>query len=208
MKPNIFLTSNLTNVISDLMSRLGTKAAKVAIIKTATELNENSDYYFLDKKTLEAQENFSTFEYTLTGKSEEQLRKDLEDVDIIYVAGGNVFHLLLGAQKCGFSKLLREHLAAGKIYIGQSAGSIIAGPDTLPACRDDLLAKVGKIDDFAGFGIVDFIVLPHWGRPDKKEAYQGERFENTFNEDYKYLLLNDYQYVICTGDKISVIDVR
>ena len=53
--------------------------------------------------------------------------KLLELKDIIFVEGGNTFYLLKAMRACNFEKIIRKLLKEGKVYIGASAGSIVAG---------------------------------------------------------------------------------
>ena len=55
--------------------------------------------------------------------------KEIVEFDAIYVGGGNTFYLLKKIKEMGFDKLIRRFVALGKLYVGVSAGSMIAGPD-------------------------------------------------------------------------------
>src|SRR3989344_6258168 len=141
MKSNIYLASSTSKVIDSLMSEIGSSKLTMAIITTAAEPVKDKSYYEADKQAIDAQKNLQTFEYTLTGKSKQQLTKDLANVDILYVVGGNVFYLLQQAQKSSFVGIVHKHVTAGKLYNGQRAGSIIAGLNIWPALRTDLEDK-------------------------------------------------------------------
>lgn len=82
--------------------------------------------------------------------------------------------------------LINHH---GKIYIGTSAGSIIAGPK-LP----DYLLDLGEeiIDDelpgATGFGFVNFIIIPHWRSEGFKNLCLKSRLSKIFQKDQHPLL--------------------
>jgi dipeptidase E len=208
MPSNIFLTSNFINVASSILPKLGTKEMTVVVVTTATETYDKAPWLESDWDILEQQKNIKLFKYTITGKTEQTIIKDLGDIDILYIAGGNVFFLLQEAQKNGFAKLVKSHVAKGKIYIGQSAGSIIAGPDIWPTRRSDTIGDAPDINGYEGFGLINFVVLPHWGSESKRQQHFGERLENVYNEDNIYVLLNDYQYIECADDVFRLVDVR
>ena len=105
---------------------------------------------------------FKVTDYTITGKTLDQLKTDLAGYDFIYLSGGDTWYLLNQSRKTGFYNLIQDLVKnQGKIYIGTSAGSIIAGPK----CPDYLLSKeeVLDIENQKGYGLVNFTILPHWG---------------------------------------------
>lgn len=83
--------------------------------------------------------------------------------DLIYVYGGNTFYLLDQAIRSGLRDNIKE-IISGKVYMGVSAGSIIAGPSIETA--DWTYGEPDKNDvglkDFKGLGLVSFVVVPHW----------------------------------------------
>ena len=126
-------------------------------------------------------------------KNESQLRDELKDVDILFVAGGNTFYLLEQAQKSGFMTIAKEMVKEGKIYIGSSAGSVLAGPD-IEAVQffDD--PKEANLSSTKGLGIVDFVVLPHYVEgsydPDFKKT------EEIYGDKYNLLKVENSQVVV------------
>ena len=95
---------------------------------------------------------------------------NLTDYDAIYVLGGNSFYLAKKVYASGFEEQLREALAAGVIYVGSSAGAILAGKTLEPAAvyGDERVDDV----DYPCLGLVDAAVLPHAEkRPDEYAAW-------------------------------------
>lgn len=71
----------------------------------------------------------------------------MKDFHALYVCGGDTEHLLKEIMKTGFDKRIREFLDEGGVYVGVSAGSIVAGP------------RVGNQE---GLKFVDTIIVPHY----------------------------------------------
>lgn len=101
-------------------------------------------------------ENIQTCHSVEDLQSIEQIRQD-----VIYVCGGNTFHLLNDIRKADFGNKIKKALSNGVVYIGVSAGSIILTPKIC-------IAKVGPADDnfdnvenLTGLSIVDFEVSVH-----------------------------------------------
>ena len=92
--------------------------------------------------------------------------KEIAGFDIIYVCGGNTFYLLSKAKESGFDTIIKEYVENGGVYVGVSAGSILAGPDieiTLPWDNNDIGLK-----DFTALNLTDKIICPHYTGKDKK----------------------------------------
>ena len=86
--------------------------------------------------------------------------------------------------------------------------SIIAGPDIYPARRLGKVEKAPNLKGYKGLGLVDFVVLPHWGSDDHKKLYLNKRLEHAYKDDNKIILLTDYQYISVEGDMYKIIDVK
>jgi dipeptidase E len=107
--------------------------------------------------------------------------RSLSNVDVIFVSGGNVFYLL--ARKNGFNIVVKDLIEKGIIYIGSSAGSCNAGPNIKPIELLDEPEKAKDLDRTEAFNLVDFVILPHFG----KEKYQSQfnQIEDKYDNEYK-----------------------
>lgn len=210
---HLYLTSaiGIPGVAESVRAKLGRgKLLKTAFITTPVEVEDMTDdsWYQDDKKAL-TQNGFNIFDYTITGKSGENIRHDLSDIDAMYVSGGNEFYLKQQANKNNFGQFVREFVDSGKPYIGTSAGSIIMAPDMTPALNiTDTQNCPEPITDLTGFGIVDFLVMPHWGSDDFKDLYLGERKAKMYSEKWQIILLNNYEYIEVMDDQFRIIDAR
>lgn len=204
----LFLTSSVHAVANDIAKKVDLKNNnKLVFIDTAVEpKEEREDLEWLkkDKQALVGA-GFVVSDYTITGKTKDQLEGDLNDFDYIYMSGGNTAYLLEQSQKSGFIPVINDFIRKkNKIYIGTSAGSIIAGP-RLPDYFSD---EEAELENKNGYGFVNFTLVPHWGSEDFKERYLGERLKIVYKEDQvPLLLLTDNQYVHIRDDQMKIIDV-
>lgn len=203
----LFLTSSVHAVAHDIVKRVDLlKGSKLVFIDTAAETAEGDREWLKNDRQALVDAGFVVGDYTITGKSKNQIEIDLRDFDYIYLSGGNPPYLLQQFQKSGFISLIKDLIQnKGKIYIGTSAGSIIAGPQ-LP---DYFLDKDIELENNNCCGFVNFTIMPHWGSEHFKERYLGERLKATYREDQvPLLLLTDNQYVHVQDSQMKIIDAK
>ncbi len=87
-------------------------------------------------------------------------RTRLEEVDILWLSGGNTFHLLDQVRKTGFDEWLKENIDK-KVYVGGSASSILMTPTIAVAGLESGDENIPGLTDLTGLGYVDFEIEPH-----------------------------------------------
>jgi dipeptidase E len=201
----LYLTSIASASLDEIVKDLPKKPSdyKILFIPTAadTYAADNRPWFDADRnKFIEL--GFKLEDFDLKGKTESDVREAVGKVDIIFVSGGNTFYLLEHVKKSGFDKVMREiariegeHLRGGaeKIYIGSSAGSIIMGPVIRPLLALDH-KELGDLDNYDAIGLVDFVILPHWGRGKYKEKQAAVIKE--YGHKYKLKPIKDGEMVV------------
>lgn len=204
----LYLTSQASNVIPQISKQINKKGAKVIFIITPSETSEGSlDWLDGDRDSLK-KVGYDVTDYTITGKTRNEIKKDIEDFDIMFVSGGNTFYLLEKIQQSGCVDILKKFVEQGKPYIGSSAGSVVTGPDISPAYDLDRVEKAPNIKDYIGLGLVDFVTLPHWGSEKFKELYLNDRINRIYTEKYKLIFITDKQYVHVKNDWYQIKEVK
>ncbi len=204
----LFLTSSVHAVAFDIAKKVDfSKGRKLVFIDTAAEpKGEREDLEWLknDRQAL-VNAGFIVSDYTITDKTSTQLQQDLSDFNFIYMSGGNTSHLLLQSQKSGFINLIDKLIKDdGKIYIGTSAGSIIAGPKLPDYFNDEEIT----LENRNCYGLVNFTLLPHWGSEDFKDRYLGERLKMVYkNDQVPLVLLTDNEYVHVRDDQFNIVNL-
>ena len=202
----LFLTSSVHAVAQDIARKVDlAKASRLVFIDTAAELEKDDLTWLKNDRLALVDAGFKVSDYSLTGKKREQLENDLSSFDYIYLSGGNSSYLLQQSQKSGFISLIKELvLDKGKVYIGTSAGSIVAGPKLLDYFSNEEVSLENK----NCYGFVNFTVVPHWGSEDFKDIYLGERRKVVYKADHvPLLLLTDNQYVHVLDEHMQILDV-
>jgi len=176
---------------------------KLAFIPTASDPYDNKPWVFEDRNKL-IQMGFDVFDVDLKNKTQEALSKDLEKADVVFVSGGNTYYLMEKVTKSRFGEVIKKLLDRGVIYVGSSAGTAIMCP-TIEYLEDLDDRGMAKLDSFQGLGLIDFLILPHYGEP----KYE-KRFQNIIakwkNKSYKIQTLTNNQAVTVEEKIIKVMD--
>jgi dipeptidase E len=197
-------------VAHDIATRIECRGKKLVFIETAAEVETGDKEWLRNDRQSLVEVGFQVTDYTLSGKTKPQLEADLTGMDVIYMSGGNTFYTLQQAQLSGFIEVIRDLVMnQEKVYIGTSAGSILAGPDTYPTYRLDNVSLAPKLDGYKGFGLVNFCVMPHWGSDHFRELYLNKRLEHAYSPtQVPLVLLTNSQYVHVKDEKMEIVDVR
>lgn len=189
--------------LKDLLEK-DPRDCKVAFIPTAA--TPYTDKWFLDEDRVKLVDmGFTVFDFDLAGKGEEDVEEKLKNVDIVLVAGGNTFYLLDQVRKSGFDKVIKKLVESGAIYVGSSAGSVLAGPniEAIAALEDFEYASILK--DYEGLNLVDFVVVPHVDNPKFKDKCKQVIAKYATNYKYKLVPLKDNQAILVEGKNYRII---
>lgn len=123
----------------------------------------------------------------------------LKGADIIWLAGGVVGYLLYWLRRTELDKALPDFLAAGKIYVGSSASSMVCAP-TNHAAALNIDEPEPDVDLYPGLGLVDFEIYPHFIENQKAQI------EANWQPGWgKLYLLKNGDAITRVGDQISVL---
>lgn len=186
--PKLFLTSSFQETYQQLEEFSGEslQGKTVAFFDTASKVEEYSDYVDDAYELFEKHFKAKPFRVDLTA---ENLAALIQESDYIYVAGGNTFYLLQELKASGADKLIINHINEGKVYIGESAGSIIMSPDISYIAQMDDKDKAPNLTSYKGLSLIDVYPLPH-----AESEYLGECAKaiiDTYNEKLVLAILTD-----------------
>ena len=142
-------------------------------------------------------------ELEISKSSYETIKSKLEKNDIIYIAGGNTFFLLQELRRTGADQLLAKEINNGKLYIGESAGAIVAAPDIGYSAEMDCAEKAPGLKDYAGLNLTEFYVVPHY-----KNWEMGKTAEiiiNRYSAELDLKVIGDNQAVLVDNNEVRII---
>ncbi len=200
----LFLTSSGMHMKDDIVKLLQKPAydVTVAFISTAAKPEENLDYLQKDWRIMRDDLGFNVEEVDIDGKTESEVFKLLELKDIIYVEGGNTFYLLSSMRKCNFEKVIKKLLKQGKVYIGASAGSIVAGKTIQTSDWKEEENRFG-VKNLKGLGLVPFDIFCHY-QPEHAEIIK-QKMPDPKKRTKNLRILTDEQAILVQGNEVDLI---
>ena len=155
----------LDHAETEIRSFLG-RAARVVFIPFA--VHDRRSY------AAKAEHRFRELGFSLTSVHDvSNMPRAIDEADAIFVGGGNTFRLLKGLYDHDLLGPIRRRVGAGALYIGSSAGSIVACP-TLRTTKD---MPVVQPPSFEALGLVPFQISPHYLDPNPSSTHMGETQE-------------------------------
>ena len=156
---NLFLCSHFSKVGALLKDLIAGK--RVAFIPTAS-IHEGYTGYVGSARTVFKKLGAELTEIEISTATASDITQVFDAADIIYFTGGNSFFLIDQLRKTGTDTLLKQQLEKGKLFIGESAGAIVCAPELSYIEKMDPIPEDYSQSDYAGLGLINFYVLPHY----------------------------------------------
>ena len=192
-----FSSAVVRGKVADLVRERG--YARAHIVTTARPEKEKAPWIPVTKEQLEEmgmQVSFVDFD---VGESL------AEDVDLVYVCGGNTFHLLHSVQNASVS--IRDQVLAmcerGGLYIGSSAGAVLVCPTIASAGEVHPDKNTDGVTDLTGFHFISQHIIPHH-TPSLDPEVVAFREKHRLTED-ETVLLRDGEGLYINGDWQEII---
>ena len=199
----LFLASSFKDVASLLpdFAKEDLKGKTVTFIPTASIPESVTFYVGSGKKALEKL-GLTVDELELTKATADETSNKLCKNDYIYITGGNTFFLLQELRKTGADKIIIDQICSGKLYIGESAGSMIISPNIEYAKDMDSLKKAPELDTFSALNLVEFYPLPHHTNFPFKKAV--EKIIAKYDSVLKLYPISNTQVILVNGESVTV----
>lgn len=199
----LFLASSFKDVASLLQdfAKEDLKGKTVTFIPTAS-IPESVKFYVGSGKKALVKLGLTVDELELTKATTEEISDKLCKNDYIYITGGNTFFLLQELRKTGADKIITEQIHSGKLFIGESAGSMIVSPNIEYAKDMDSPKKAPELDTFSAMNLIDFYPLPHHTNFPFKKAV--EKILLKYESELKLYPISNTQAILVNGENVAV----
>lgn len=199
----LFLTSYLAGT-KELVQNFLTQnnVQKILFIPTAANVEEYRGY--VDEGIAALKEN--GYDVTVLDVATAPHSKSVQVIKnsgCLCISGGNTFYLLQELKRNGLLDLIKQRVQDGMLYIGESAGAIIACPDISYNQIMDDKAAATELTNYSGMGLVDYYVLPHNGEfPFVETTAQTIK---VYGEKINLVPLNNSQAVVVENEVSSTL---
>ena len=201
---NMILTSSLYESIELVKKFLdkNTESKKILFIPTAANVEEYKKYMHLTQKAFE-DFGYEVENFDVSIFSEEIAKEKLSEAKTVFISGGNTFYLLQELKRKNLTSYLKERIENGLLYIGESAGSVIAAPNIEYASIVDDKTLATELDDYTGLNLVDFYIVPHF----EEEPFV-ESSRNTvelYKDKLDLKLINNKEAILVENNNFTII---
>ena len=201
---NMILTSSLYESIELVKKFLdkNTESKKILFIPTATNVDEYKKYIHLTQKVFE-DFGYEVENFDVSIFSEEIAKEKLSEANTVFISGGNTFYLLQELKRKNLTSYLKEKIENGLLYIGESAGSVIAAPDIEYASIVDDKTLATELDDYTGLNLVDFYIVPHF---EEEPFVEGSRnMVELYKDKLDLKLINNKEAILVENNNFTII---
>lgn len=200
----LFLSSSFQDVATLLpaFAQNSLQGKRVTFIPTAA-LHEKVNFFVKSGKKALERLGLIVDVLELTSATTAELTAKLTQNDLIYLSGGNTFFLLQELQRTGADKLISDAVQQGKLYIGESAGSIVTAPDIGYVQAMDSSAAAQDLTNYGALSLVDFYTLPH------QDSFPFQKTVRQIIAQYENLLplqpITNKQAIAVSGDDMRIL---
>lgn len=198
----LFLASSfadVANILGQFEENLSGK--RVTFIPTASNVEKVIFYVNSGKKALEKL-GLIIDKLDVSMANQEEIIKKLTKNDYIYVTGGNTFFLLQELKKSGADKIIVDQVNAGKLYIGESAGAMVASPNVEYAGPMDSVKKAPDLSGFDSLRLIDFCPVPHHTNSPFKKAV--EKIITQYGSKFPLKPISNKEVILVDDNMVTV----
>jgi dipeptidase E len=179
----------------------------VVFIPTAANVEIGDKGWLIDDLVYLKKQNFKSIDIAdISAVKENIWRPKFEDADVLFFEGGNEYYLMEWINKSGLNLLLPEFLKT-KVYVGVSAGSMVAGKNLDVKIMQTAYGEdFDKNQNMACLGLVDFNFFPHLNSPYFKKVREGLMKELIKEIPEKAYALDDASALKIVDGKIEAIN--
>ena len=169
---------------------------QVVFIPTASTV-ENTTFYVQDALNVFKNLGLTPDILDIAEVDSETAKLRIEQAEVLYISGGNTFYLLQQLKAKDLINFIAEKVRHGMMYVGESAGAMVASPDIEYArVMDDSDVALGMFN-FKALGIVDFYPAVH----EEEEPFMqaGRRMKSEYSDKLDLVPINNSRAIRVEG---------
>lgn len=200
----LFLSSSFSDVAEHFQSFVQEECAgkTVTFIPTASMVEKVNFYVGSAKKAFKKM-GIIIDELDISKTPIEVIEEKIINNEYIYMSGGNTFYLLQELKKTGADKLIANLINKGKVFIGESAGSMILAQNIEYVKLMDDCSKGKELDNYDSLGVINFSPVPHYTNFPFKKAV--EKIITEYSSILDLYPITNKQAIIVSDNEVSII---
>ncbi|MDO8487367.1 MAG: peptidase E [Candidatus Curtissbacteria bacterium] len=195
----------IKNALADLIGKPFSETS-LAFIPTAADVEDHDKSWLVNDLNNCKNLGLKLLDIVdISALSKEQWEPRLQSADILFFGGGNTFHLMYWINKSGLAKKL-PGLLKTKVYVGLSAGSMVAGKTI--SLSDSKKLYYEDIKGYQGekvLGFVDFQIRPHLNSPHFPDVQEKKLRKLAKNAKEKVYAIDDNMAIKVVDCKVEVV---
>mgnify|MGYP003251641908 CR=1 FL=1 len=201
----LFLASLFKEVAHQFAEFAGEPLAgkRVAFIPTASVPDKSLKFHMWYSRKLLMRMGFLVDELEVSTAASAEIADKLERCDYIYVAGGNTFFLLQEMNRSGAGEAVRAQVRAGKLFVGESAGAILAAPNIEYSKDMDDPSAAPNLKAYDSLHLVDFYPVPHYKNYPLKKA--ADLMIEKYSATLPLVPIRNSQAILVTGTEKQIV---
>lgn len=108
--------------------------------------------------------------------------------------------------RTGAGNLIKTHINAGKLFIGESAGAILLAPDIEYAKDTDNPLIAPQLKTFEALNIIDFYPVPHYKDDSLKEAV--DMVISKYGTELPLVPFSNSQAILVKGKEKQIVSLK
>lgn len=178
----------------------------VVFIPTASNMEKGDKTWLIDDLVYFKKQNFKSIDIAdISAVQEDVWKPKFEEADILFFEGGNEYYLMEWIDKSGLKLVMPEFLE-NKVYVGVSAGSMVAGKNLDVKIMQTAYGEdFDKNQNMACMGLVNFNFFPHLNSPYFEKVREELMKEMAKEIQEKVYVLDDNSALKVVDGKVEVI---
>ena len=196
------INPTLVNAFNKLVG-IPNEKIHIAFIPTAANVETGDKDWLINDYTNLKKQNYIVDIVDISALPKKIWLPRIKDANVIFVGGGNTFHLMYWFEKSGLKELLPE-LIKTRVYAGISAGSCITGP-TIYNSVQNLFGEKYELKIKKGLNLVNLQIIPHLNSPYFTKIREENLEVASKDLTEPVYAIDDDSAVIVDGDKIEIV---
>ena len=110
--------------------------------------------------------------------------------------------MLQELKRTGADKIIIDEVNSGKLYIGESAGSMVVSANVEYAKGMDSVKKAADLESLEALGLVEFYTVPHYTNPPFTKS--GQKIIGTYSSALNLIPISNKDAILVNNNEVKI----